>query len=141
MPPKGSRTTYASSTERYAGTEQHTAWYRYAEEIEMMGITLAPATVWVTIQVRTGANQSVPGAPEVELSLDPDTLELTDNEPTVRYFPERRVFSDYYGLTGGTVTLTDLSENEDGTWHVSGRVAGLLSHQTRLTSCRSTWSS
>lgn len=119
--------------ERFQGTVQHTAWYRYADAVEMMGIVLAPATVWVTIQVRTDANQSVPGALEIEFSLDPETLAMTDIEPTVRYFPERWVFSDYYGLTEGAMVLDELVENEDGSWHVSGQVTGLLSHQTGLT--------
>lgn len=118
--------------QQYAGTVQHTAWFRYAEPIEMVGIVLSPATIWVTIGVRPDADQSVPGRIDVEFALDPETLELVEGQQTIRYYPEEWDLSDYYGLTEGELIIDEIVENSDGSWQMRGRISGLVTHQTSI---------
>ena len=118
--------------QQYAGTVQHTASFRYAEAIEMVGIVLAPATIWVSIGVRTDADQSVPGRIDIDFALDPETLELMEDQGTIRYFPESWDLYDYYGLTEGELVIDEITENDDESWLIRGRIAGLLTHQTGL---------
>lgn len=119
--------------ERYAGTVQHTATYRYAEGMEMAGIVLMPPTIWVNIGVRTDADQSVPGRLDVEFALDPETLALVEDTPVIRFYIDDWNLYDYYGLTEGELLIDEIVDNGDDTWTMTGRIIGTLTHQTSLT--------
>lgn len=118
--------------QRYAGTVQHTATYRYVDAIEMAGMVMMPARIRVSIGLRTDADQSVPGQLDMEFALDPETLELIEGDLSVRYYVDDWDLSDYYGLTEGEVLIDEIVDNGDDTWHIRGRISGSLTHQTSL---------
>ena len=118
--------------ERIAGTEQHTATYMLMEEMALGGIVLTPATLWVALTFYFGGHDSsTPHGVTIQLSLDPATLELSDpDQVEVSYYPSGPSWDDYYALTEGGLTVTEVTVVDETTLRIAGSFSGYFSHQT-----------
>lgn len=117
--------------ERIAGTEQHTASYQLTDELALGSIVIAPATLWVALTFYFGGHDSsAPHGVTVQLPLDPATLEVADpDQVEVSYYPSGPSWDDYYALTMGGLTITEVTVIDDITLRISGSFSGFFSHQ------------
>lgn len=118
--------------ERIAGTEQHTGSYMYMEQIEMVGMVISPAKVWVALTFRFGGPEpSGTHGVTLQFPLDPATLELLDmDEVEITYYPNGSSYDDYYALTEGELVLGPVEVVDDVTLRITGSFGGYLTHQT-----------
>lgn len=118
--------------ERVAGTEQHTATYKFMEGISMGGITLTPDTIWLAFTFRFGGHDSSgPHGVTMQIPLDPATLEISDpDQIEVTYYPNGPSWDDFYALTEGAILLDAVDVVDDVTLRIAGSFTGTFTHQT-----------
>lgn len=117
--------------EKLAGSEQNSASWMVTSPLEMSGMILVPAMMFVSIDTRTSEDPSAKtGQIDLSFGLDMETLELeTDSDVEVRYFPGSWDLDDYYALTEGALTLDSVEASGENTLTITGRISGTLSYQ------------
>lgn len=117
--------------EKVAGTDQHTATFMVMDPIEVAGVVIVPARLYVSIDTSIpGVNRSEHGGLSLRFSLDPETLSVESmDDVEVLYYPAGWDLSDYYALTEGALTIDSIELVDGSTIAVSGRVEGALTHQ------------
>ena len=92
----------------------------------------APGVLWVALTFYFGGHDSsTPHGVTIQLSLDPATLELSDpDQVEVSYYPSGPSWDDYYALTEGGLTVTEVTVVDETTLRIAGSFSGYFSHQT-----------
>lgn len=117
--------------EKLAGTEQNSATWMVTDPLEMSGMVLLPAMMFVSIDTRVSEDpKAETGQIDLNFGLDMETLELeTGSDVEIRYFPGSWDLKNYYALTEGTLTLDSVEVVSEKTLMITGHISGTLSYQ------------
>ncbi len=117
--------------ESFVNGVQHGARYQLVPEVSLGKVVLAQPQIWVSIDLRLDPDPESDGQLAIELSLDPETLELQSDTTVVRYFPRGRDLHDHYGLSEGELLIDEVAhDTDDGSLMIRGRITGQLTYQT-----------
>lgn len=123
--------------EQAAGTTEHGATWAVPAPVSIGGIVIsAPTTMSIVVAARPTEDRDA-GLGEVRLDfqLDLATLALppaADAPVSVWFFPEAFASRDFYALTEGTLTVTNVEAVDDATLRIEGTIDGALSFQASL---------
>lgn len=118
--------------EAVAGTTQHSATFKHMDEVTLGGMVLTPATIYVALSTRTHHPDGTSiGSFMVQFALDPETLELVEDEAVeFKFYPRGSSYDDYYAFTDGVFELHPIQVVDEATMAISGTFSGTLSHQS-----------
>lgn len=112
------------------GRQVHTASWLILEPRLMGGVNISPDDVFVVIQARDSIEPRAGQATiRVEVSLDPDTLQLKKKPaPSIRFFPKGE--DDFYAMTDGTFEIDSVTRIDANNFSIVASARGVMTGQT-----------
>ena len=122
--------TTANSMPGQPGWKVHTASWIVLEPRLLGGVNITPDDVFVTITTR-GSIEPHPGKStlRVELSLDPETLDLkTRPTPSISFHPDDG--DGFYAMTEGVFEIESVTRTDADSFAIIARAHGVMTGQT-----------
>ena len=109
---------------------RNTAGRFFKRAMEIGNTVLYPARLNVAFSTRSRNDDASVGSLLLQFTLDPETLELGDQEDVeITFYPRRSESLDYYALTDGTLQLDAVEIIDRRTLAISGSFSGMFTRQ------------